>query len=67
MEQNLSNRERRLRLGIGLLFAAAAIFSYLQLDNIYVTAGLIFLASGFIANYLTCFCGTKKLVSKLKS
>jgi len=67
MEQNLSDRERQIRLGIGLVFAAAAVFSFLRLDNIYVTAGLIFAASGFIANYFTCFCGTKKLVGKLKS
>ena len=67
MEQNLSDRERQLRLVIGLVLAAAAVFTYFRIDNIYVTAGLIFAASGFIANYFTCFCGTKELVNKLKS
>jgi len=67
MEQNLSDHEQKIRLGIGLVLAAAAVFSYLRLDNIYVTAGLVFAASGFIANYFTCFCGTKELVNKIKS
>jgi hypothetical protein len=67
MEQNLSERERKIRLGIGLALAFTAIYSYLQMSNIYLTAGFLIAASGFIANYFTCFCGTKKLIGKLKS
>jgi hypothetical protein len=67
MEQNLNERERYIRLGIGLVLAAATIYSSFRAENIYFTLGLGLAALGFIANYFTCFCGTKKMISKLKS
>lgn len=67
MEQNLSERERRIRLGIGIVLLAAAALSYLRLENIYLAAGLVLASIGFIVNYFTCFCGTKKAINKLRS
>jgi len=67
MEQNLSERERYIRLGIGLIFVAGSAMSFLRSESIYITLGLGLAALGFIANYFTCFCGTKKIISELKS
>ena len=67
MEQNLSEKERKQRLAIGFGLEFAAVISYLgqgtsNLTMIFGIGGL-----GFISNYFTCFCGTKKLVSKLRN
>jgi len=65
MEQNLSEKERKKRLTAGILFEALAGINVF-IDN--PSLALIFAVGGiaFIANYFTCFCGTKKLINKLK-
>jgi hypothetical protein len=67
MEQNLGERERKIRLTIGLLLAPVAAYSYVGLQNIYLAIGLAFGSLGFTANYFTCFCGTKKAISAIKN
>ncbi|MDY6769842.1 MAG: hypothetical protein SVU88_02605 [Candidatus Nanohaloarchaea archaeon] len=62
MEQNLGERERRLRLGTGIVLGVVAVSAYTRLGNAYLAAGLGAASLGFIANYVTCFCGTKKAV-----
>jgi len=72
MEQNLSGEERRQRLALGAGFGAGSLAilwrsePFLGLD--YEPVGLVFgaLALGFIANYFTCFCGTKKALNAIK-
>ncbi|MFB6245224.1 MAG: hypothetical protein ABEJ03_02650 [Candidatus Nanohaloarchaea archaeon] len=66
MEQNLSDRERKIRLAIGLLLAAGSGAAFIQTENLYLAVGLGVASAGFIANYFTCFCGTKKAINKLR-
>lgn len=66
MEQNLTERERKQRLAVGITFGFLAGASYLYLEQVYVAAALAAASAGFIANYFTCFCGTKKAVEELK-
>jgi len=66
MEQSLSDKERRQRLAIGTGFELAAALTYLNQGTstvfwIFAIGGL-----GFIANYFTCFCGTKKAVKTFR-
>ena len=67
MEQNLDKRERCVRLIIGLIFAVGATLSVIRAESIYLAVGLGLASLGFIANYFTCFCGIKSMVSRLKS
>ncbi len=66
MEQNLSDRERKRRLAIGLVLGAVGTIGYLETSNMYLLAGMGLASLGFMANYVTCFCGTKKAVRKIK-
>lgn len=66
MEQNLSERERKIRLGLGLVFAAGAGYSFAANLGTGYVLGLSIAAAGFMANYFTCFCGTKKAINSLK-
>lgn len=66
MEQNLSEKERKQRIAIGAGFEFAAALTYFNqgvstMFWIFAIGGL-----GFIFNYFTCFCGTKKLIKKVK-
>ncbi|MFB6245637.1 MAG: hypothetical protein ABEJ03_04815 [Candidatus Nanohaloarchaea archaeon] len=67
MEQNLSEKERKQRLALGVVFGLIAIGSYVTSQSIYLTAGLAAASLGFIVNYFTCFCGTKKAIKSLKN
>ncbi|MDY6761449.1 MAG: DUF2892 domain-containing protein [Candidatus Nanohaloarchaea archaeon] len=62
MEQNLGERERRIRLLIGVVVGILAVAAYTRLGSVSLAAVLGIVALGFIANYVTCFCGTKKAV-----
>ena len=66
MEQNLSEKERKIRLLIGLGFLIGSIVSYIQGYSQTLSIALIIASAGVIANYFTCFCGTKKLIGRLK-
>ncbi|MFB6214151.1 MAG: YgaP-like transmembrane domain [Candidatus Nanohaloarchaea archaeon] len=65
MEQNLSERERKIRLAAGILVLAATGALYHQGASAGVLAALALLGAGLVANYFTCFCGTKKLVKSM--
>ncbi|MFB6209792.1 MAG: hypothetical protein ABEJ56_06695 [Candidatus Nanohaloarchaea archaeon] len=66
MEQNLSEKERKRRLIIGLSLATVSVIVYSETGNFYLSAALGLAATGFIFNYFTCFCGTKKLIKRIK-
>lgn len=66
MEQNLSERERRIRLVLGLVFVVLAGASYFRTSNIYFLIGFGLAGLGFVMNYFTCFCGTKKMIKGLR-
>jgi uncharacterized membrane protein HdeD (DUF308 family) len=65
MEQNLSEEERweRLVLGIVAITGGTILLVYPYPD----TAAYILyaLGAGLLANYITCFCGAKKLVDSI--
>jgi hypothetical protein len=66
MEQNLSEKERKQRLAIGVIFELIALLAIFKEDTIiaiiFGIGGL-----GFIFNYFTCFCGTKKAIKSLRA
>jgi len=66
MEQNLSEKERKQRLSLGLLSLGLAVISYFATENLYLTIGFLLASSGFIVNYFTCFCGTKKAIKAIR-
>lgn len=63
----MSEKERKQRLGLGIFFAALGLAAFLtdQSNSIVGATGL--LSAGFIANYFTCFCGTKKAIAAVKN
>jgi hypothetical protein len=65
MEQNLSEKESKQRLAIGVIFGLIAFVAILRNDPkiaiIFGVGGL-----GFFFNYFTCFCGTKKALRSFK-
>jgi hypothetical protein len=67
MEQNLSERERKQRLliGIGLVLASIAVVLYR--GNFMIALALLIVSAGLFANYFTCFCGLKELIMRLKN
>ena len=67
MEQNLSEKERKIRLVLGSLMLLTAAGTYITNFQTPISS---FMAIGGIAlllNYFTCFCGAKKAVKTLKS
>jgi hypothetical protein len=67
MEQNLDQKERKQRLALGGFFGAISVASFLT-DQGSILVGLTgVLSAGFIANYFTCFCGTKKAIKIAKN
>jgi hypothetical protein len=66
MEQNLSDRERKRRLALGLVVGAVGTIGYLETTNMYLLAGTGLVSLGLMANYVTCFCGTKRVLNGLK-
>lgn len=66
MEQNLSDRERKQRLALSVVFTFAAVLLYIQEYHTGLVAASGLLALGFLVNYFTCFCTAKKAVMKLK-
>lgn len=67
MEQNLTDKERRQRLALGVFSGAAAVSLFLTDQSRLLIAIPALLSVGFTANYFTCFCGTKKAIKALKS
>jgi hypothetical protein len=65
MEQNLSDEERWERLVLGVVAITGGtilhLYSYPDLAA-YILYGL---GAGLLLNYITCFCGTKKLVNSI--
>ncbi len=66
MERNLSDRERKQRLGLSGVFAIISVILYFQEYHTGLVAGSVLLSLGFAVNYFTCFCTAKKAVMKLK-
>nr|EGQ40842.1 MAG: protein of unknown function, DUF2892 [Candidatus Nanosalinarum sp. J07AB56] len=66
MEQNLSEKERNVRLGIGIALgtvsAVVLVTGRPEAIPDEAAAGLGLASIGFFVNYFTCFCGTKRLV-----
>lgn len=67
MEQNLSEKERKIRLFLGLIGIATAMTLYRYNFRIEITVGTILISLGLLLNYFTCFCGLKKLLSSFKT
>ncbi len=67
MEQNLSEKERKQRLAIGLILIGASGAVHYVSGDLLLSLVLLIGSLGFIANYFTCFCGTKKLIKSLKN
>lgn len=66
MEQNLSEKERRQRLAAGALTGTGSLAAYLHSGMSTAVPVLGFISIGFIANYFTCFCGTKRAIKAVK-
>jgi len=67
MEQNLTEKERKQRLVIGIFFALLGTAILFLTDRPDTLPLIIYgVAAGFILNYFTCFCGTKKLIRKIR-
>jgi len=67
MEQNLTERERKQRLVVGIAFALAAAVSYIGGAKTAVVILFAVASIGFMTSYFTCFCGTKKIICELRS
>lgn len=67
MEQNLSEKERKQRLGLGIIFGVAAIGVFLTTQSNIIVAVTGVISVGFIVNYFTCFCGTKRAIKVVKN
>lgn len=67
MEQNLTERERKQRLALGVFFGIVSIGMFLTDQSNLLTGIAVLFSIGFIANYFTCFCGTKRAIKALKS
>lgn len=67
MEQNLSDRERRKRLALGILCLTAGGIRYGTAGWAPLVGVLMALGVGFILNYFMCFCATKRVLRRIKN
>ena len=67
MPQNLSDRERKQRLGASIVTFISAIGVFYIEGFSILFVGLILGATGFMINYFTCFCGLKRMFQRLKN
>ncbi|MBY6293935.1 hypothetical protein GLU60_00935 [Nanohaloarchaea archaeon H01] len=68
MEQNLSQKERNQRLAIGVFLGALSLgYGFFRNFTDGISLIMFIAAFGFFINYFTCFCATKRFISRIRN